>query len=51
MVSDRVITVKLEIEGALLEVVSACAPQVGCGGQEKEGFWSEIDKAVESIPR
>ena len=50
-VSERVITVKLEIERTPLNVVSAYAPQVGCGKREKEGFWSEIDEVVESIPR
>ncbi|KAK3511475.1 hypothetical protein QTP70_008958 [Hemibagrus guttatus] len=43
-VSDRVMSLKLEIEGVLLNVVSGYAPQVGCELEEKERFWSELDE-------
>ncbi|KAK3521647.1 hypothetical protein QTP70_014701, partial [Hemibagrus guttatus] len=46
-VSDRVMSLKLEIERVMLNVVSGYAPQIGC---EKERFWSELDKVMESIP-
>ncbi|KAK3540495.1 hypothetical protein QTP70_032457 [Hemibagrus guttatus] len=49
-VSDRVMSLKLEIEGAMLNVVSGYAPQEGCELEEKERFWSELDEAMESIP-
>ncbi|KAK3561841.1 hypothetical protein QTP86_017054 [Hemibagrus guttatus] len=49
-VSDRVMSLKLEIEGVMLNVVSGYAPQVGCELQEKERFWSELDEVMESIP-
>ncbi|MCJ8739195.1 hypothetical protein PDJAM_G00044620 [Pangasius djambal] len=49
-VSDRVMSLKLEIEGVMLNVVSGYAPQVGCELEEKERFWSELDEAIESIP-
>ncbi|KAK3556984.1 hypothetical protein QTP70_022328, partial [Hemibagrus guttatus] len=49
-VSDRVMSLKLEIEGAMLNVVSGYAPQVGCELEEKERFWSELDEVMESIP-
>ena len=49
-VSDRVVSVKLESEGVILNVVSAYAPQVGCGREEKESFWDELDEVVETIP-
>ncbi|KAK3541074.1 hypothetical protein QTP86_012309 [Hemibagrus guttatus] len=49
-VSDRVMSLKLEIEGVMLNVVSGCAPQVGCELEEKERFWSELDEVMESIP-
>ncbi|KAK3507887.1 hypothetical protein QTP70_002436 [Hemibagrus guttatus] len=42
-VSDRVMSLKLEIEGVMLNVVSGYAPQVGCELEEKERFWSELD--------
>ncbi|MCI4379298.1 hypothetical protein PGIGA_G00226350 [Pangasianodon gigas] len=49
-VSDRVTSLKLEIEGVMLNVVSGYAPQVGCELEEKERFWSELDEVIESIP-
>ncbi|KAK3570239.1 hypothetical protein QTP86_017140, partial [Hemibagrus guttatus] len=49
-VSDRVMSLKLEIEGLMLNVVSGYAPQVGCELEEKERFWSELDEVMESIP-
>ena len=38
-VSDRAMGMKLEIGGMILNVLSACAPQVGCELEEKERFW------------
>ncbi|KAK3550515.1 hypothetical protein QTP70_000068 [Hemibagrus guttatus] len=49
-VSDRVMSLKLEIEGVMLNVVSGYAPQVGCELEEKERFWSELDEVMENIP-
>ncbi|MCJ8736312.1 hypothetical protein PDJAM_G00258120 [Pangasius djambal] len=49
-VSDRVMSLKLEIEGVMLNVVSGYAPQVRCELEEKERFWSELDEVIESIP-
>ncbi|KAK3568222.1 hypothetical protein QTP86_000213 [Hemibagrus guttatus] len=49
-VSDRVMSLKLEIEGVMLNVVSGYAPQVGCELEEKERFWSELAEVMESIP-
>ncbi|MCJ8729266.1 hypothetical protein PDJAM_G00104150 [Pangasius djambal] len=49
-VSDRVMSLKLEIEGVMLNVVSDYALQVGCELEEKERFWSELDEVIESIP-
>ncbi|KAK3548456.1 hypothetical protein QTP70_013155 [Hemibagrus guttatus] len=49
-VSDRVMSLKLEIEVVMLNVVSGYAPQVGCELEEKERFWSELDEVMESIP-
>ncbi|KAK3515270.1 hypothetical protein QTP70_013450 [Hemibagrus guttatus] len=49
-VSDRLMSLKLEIEGVMLNVVSGYAPQVCCELDEKERFWSELDEVIESIP-
>ncbi|KAK3514603.1 hypothetical protein QTP70_021515 [Hemibagrus guttatus] len=43
-------SLKLDIEGVLLNVVSGYAPQVGCDLEEKVRFWSELDEVMESIP-
>ncbi|KAF7708178.1 hypothetical protein HF521_017235, partial [Silurus meridionalis] len=50
-VSDRVMNVKLEVEGMMINVTSAYAPQVGCKMEEKEKFWSELDEVVDGVPR
>ncbi|KAK3574270.1 hypothetical protein QTP86_004383 [Hemibagrus guttatus] len=49
-VSDRVMSLKLEIEGVMLNVVSGYARRVGCELVEKDRFWSELDEVIESIP-
>ncbi|XP_042862821.1 uncharacterized protein LOC122247553 [Penaeus japonicus] len=38
-------SLKLEIDGVLLNVVSACAPQVGGDREEIEEFWEKLDEA------
>ncbi|KAF7696116.1 hypothetical protein HF521_006210 [Silurus meridionalis] len=50
-VSDRVMIVKLEVEGMMINVISAYAQQVGCEMEEKEKFWSELDEVVDGVPR
>ncbi|XP_065672211.1 uncharacterized protein LOC136090035 [Hydra vulgaris] len=49
-ISDRVICVKLEIDGVGINVISAYAPQVGCDIEEKEEFWRELDEVVLQVP-
>ncbi|KAI5619406.1 hypothetical protein C0J50_21026 [Silurus asotus] len=50
-VSDRVMIVKVEVEGMMINVISAYAPQVGCEMEEKERFWSESDEVVDGVHR
>lgn len=50
-VLDRVMSKKLEIEGVMMNVVSASASQVGCVMDEKEEFYSKLDEVVESVPK
>ena len=50
-VTDRIICLKMELDGVMLNVISAYAPQVGCIREEKETFWLDIDETVEKIPR
>ena len=42
---------KLDIEGVMMTVISAYAPQVGCLREEKDKFWTDLDEVVESIPK
>ncbi|KAG2463133.1 CFDP2 protein, partial [Polypterus senegalus] len=49
--SDRIMIMKLEIGGVMMNVVSAYAPQVGCVMGEKEDFWSELDEVMNSVPK
>ena len=37
-VTDRIICLKMELDGVMLNVISAYAPQVGCIHKEKEAF-------------
>ncbi|KAF3705386.1 Craniofacial development protein 2 p97 bucentaur protein [Channa argus] len=48
--SDRLMSLKLEIEGVMFNVVRGYAPQVGCE-LEKKKFWSELDEVIQRIPR
>ncbi|KAE8291438.1 hypothetical protein D5F01_LYC11043 [Larimichthys crocea] len=50
-VSDRVISLKLEIKGVMFNVVSGYAPQVACELEEKEKFWLDLDEVMQSILR
>ncbi|KAI5104378.1 hypothetical protein C0J45_6004 [Silurus meridionalis] len=50
-VSDRVMNVKLDVEGLMINGISAYAPQVGFEMEVKEKFWSELDEVVDGLPR
>ncbi|KAK2918392.1 hypothetical protein Q8A73_002763 [Channa argus] len=47
----KLISLKLEIEDVMFNVVSGYAPQVGCELEEKEKFWSELNEVMQSISR
>ncbi|XP_063593837.1 uncharacterized protein LOC134770827 [Penaeus indicus] len=49
--SDRIMSVKLEIEGMVSNIISAYAQQVGCDREDKEEFWEKLDDLVQLIPR
>ena len=50
-VTDRIICLKMEVDGVMLNVISAYAPQVGCIREENEAFWLDLDETVEKIPK
>ena len=48
-VSDRLMAMKLEVNGSILNIVSAYAPQVNNSMEEKNNFWEDLDGLIESI--
>ena len=50
-ISDRIICMKIELDGVVLNIISAYAPQVECVREEKEAFWLDLDEAVEKISK
>ena len=47
---DRVMRMKLEIEGEVWHIISCYAPQVGCTQQEKDEFWEHMDAEMQAVP-
>ena len=45
-VSDRIMYMTLDIEGVMMTVISAYAPQMGCLREEKDTFWTDLDEVV-----
>ena len=50
-VSDRLMTMKLEINGSILNIITAYAPQVNNSMEEKNDFWEDLDGLIESISK
>ena len=48
-VSDRLMAMKLEINGSILNIVSAYAPQVNYSMEEINDFWEDLNGLIESI--
>ena len=49
-VSDRLMAMKLEVNGSILNIVSAYAPQVNYS-MEKNDFWEDLNGLIESISK
>ena len=49
--SDRVMRMKLEIEGEVWNIISCYAPQTGCTEYEKDQFWETIDSEMQVVKR
>ena len=49
-VSDRLMAMKLEVKGSILNIVSTYAPQVN-NSMEKNYFWEDLDGLIESISK
>ena len=50
-VSDRLMTMKLEVKGSIPNIVSRYAPQVNNSMEEKNDFWEDLDGLIESISK
>ena len=50
-VSDRLMAMKLEVKGSILNIVSAYAPQVSNSMDEKNNFWEDQDGLIENISK
>lgn len=50
-ISDRVMSIRLEIEKEVINILSAYAPQVGCDDDIKDKFWRELEEEVNAIPK
>ena len=50
-VSDRLMAMKLEIKGLILNIVNTYAPQVNNSMEEKNDFWEDLDGLIESVSK
>ena len=50
-VSDRLMAMKLEVNGSILNIVSAKASQINNNIEEKYDFWEDLDGLIESISK
>lgn len=49
-ISDRIMFIKVLVEGETVNILSAYAPQSGCRDSEKEAFWTAYDDILQQIP-
>ena len=52
-VSDRLMAMKLEVKGSILNIniLSAYAPQVNNSMEEKNDFWEDLDGLIDSVSK
>ena len=50
-VSDRLMAMKLEVKEFILNIVSACAPQVNNSMKEKNDVWEDLDGLIKSVSK
>ena len=50
-VSVRLMAMKLEVKGFILNIASAYAPQFNNSMEEKNDFWEDLDGLIESISK
>ena len=50
-VSDRLMAMKLEVKGSILNIVNVYAPQVNNNMEEKNDFWEDLDGLIKSTSK
>ena len=50
-VSGRLMAMKLEVKGSILNIVSAYSPQINNSMEEKNDFWEDLDGLIESVTK
>ena len=49
--SDRLMCIKLVMQGEVWNIVSAYAPQIGCEQSDKDAFWLDFHNLIKNIPK
>nr|ADI61822.1 endonuclease-reverse transcriptase [Bombyx mori] len=49
-INDRLMSLKVLVEGEVINVISAYAPQAGCSRAEKDSFWTTLEDHLRQIP-
>ena len=47
--NDRIIWIRLTVEGCAFSIFSVYAPQIGCPDEEKDRFWSDLQEEIEKV--
>ena len=50
-ISDRLMAIKLEVKGPIVNIENAYAPQVNNSMEEKNDFWEDVDELIESVSK
>ncbi|PKA59552.1 hypothetical protein AXF42_Ash018019 [Apostasia shenzhenica] len=48
---DRIMALKIIINGMIINIVSVYAPQVGLDASIKENFWNDLEELIQEIPQ
>ncbi|XP_042863190.1 uncharacterized protein LOC122247719 [Penaeus japonicus] len=48
--SDRLISIKIQLDNVVINIASAYAPQTGCDEGEKDEFWDKLGSVIQSVP-
>ncbi|CAG5020316.1 unnamed protein product [Parnassius apollo] len=48
-INDRLMSIKVLVEGEVLNIVAAYAPQAGCSQAEKDNFWTSLEYILQLI--